>query len=317
MPLTVRGSAFYFGDAVSSDRATLPQFYQQIKNTGSEFQWPFVLREEEVEIRRRVYCDIDDTHFYGIFLSARNAEFQYFVHTENGRVKVEAKSTDGNPPVEMNFFAIRLDSNKGLFSHYLGSYRFQQFLTDLWASYRHFVEMKKAEASEGLDESAAREVKNHFSLNGKRNCSPLFTPGTFEELINRLRSVSEVRMTTYEIDDHSDRSVSNNIKSVHKVYRLNATPADARLKTWVREKRSQAIRLLSSGRTTHTGSVIGEDVYGALLNINFENTMDDYLDFEYDDIGSFEITNIASHPIISEMLTIMSDGILFRPTAQR
>jgi hypothetical protein len=187
MALTVRGSAFYFGEAVDSDRGALPAFYQWIKNKGSAIQWPFIVRDGEVEIKRRIFCNLTDSHFYGIFLSARNAEFQHFIRQEAGRVIVEARSTAGNPPVEMNFVAIRLDSNKGLFSHYIGSYRFQQFMRDLWATYQHFVQTKLAEEIAGLDERAAKEARRRYSLHGKCMHSPLYRL--------RLRPVWKVRQS--------------------------------------------------------------------------------------------------------------------------
>jgi hypothetical protein len=313
----VRGSAFYFGDAVTSDNASFPNFYQWVKNNGSDIQWPFILREGNVEIKRRIFCDLTTTHFYGIFLSSRNAEFQHFVRREGNRVIVEAVSTNGNPPIEMNFFAIRRDSNKGIFSHYLGSYRFQQFLSDLWASYRYFVESKKVEALDGLTEQAADLVRPQYSLREKCNYSPLYTPGTFENLINNLGTISEVRMTTYQVDDQADRAVSNNLTSVHKVYRLNEVRVDGGVRGWLREKRAQSLRLLASGRTVHSGSVIGEGNDGRELNINFENTIEDYLECQYDDIGTFEVTNLAEHRIIADMFNQMNNSIIFRPAQNR
>lgn len=315
MPLMVRGSAFYFGDAVGSEQASLHLFYQWIKDTEQETQWPFIPREGQAQIKRTIFCDVSATHFYGVFLSARNAEYQHFIRREGNRILVEARSTGGNPPVEMNFFAIRLDSNKGLFSHYLGSYRFQQFMADLWASYRHFVDIKKAEElTGGANEN---EVQRRHSLRGKCNHSPLYRPGTFESLIERLSSIAEVRMTTYEVDEPADRPVGNNINSVHKVYRLDAVRVDAGVREWLREKRNQCLRRLASGRIVHSGSVIGEDHQGEELNINFENTLEDYLAYEYDDIGSFEINNLADHQIIADMVRKTSDNLLFEPARRR
>jgi len=317
MALMVRGSALYFGDAVQSERASLPNFYRWIKEVGSEAQWPFMPREGDVQIKRRVYCDVNATHFYGVFLSARNAEFQHFIKREGDRVIVEARSTDGNPPVEMNFFAIRLDSNKGLFSHYLGSYRFTNFLNDLWTSYRHFVEMKMLAELAEVDEAHADEIRRRYSLRGKAAHSPLYTPGTFENLIERLGTMSEVKMTTYEVDGPADQPVANSLKSVHKVYRLEEMQVDAGVRGWLTNVRSQTLRMLASGRTVHSGSVLGEDNQGREMSINFENTLEDYLECRYDDIGTFEVSNLANHELIAEMVAKMNEGILFRPAGNR
>lgn len=317
MALMVHGSALYFGNAADSERASLPNFYRWIKNVGPEAQWPFIPREGEIQIKRSVYCDVNATHFYGVFLSARDAEFQHFVKREGDRIIIEARSTDGNPPVEMNFFAIRLDSNKGLFSHYLGSYRFTNFLNDLWASYRNFVEMKLAEELSEAVEADADEIRRRYSLRGRANHSPLFTPGTFENLVDRLSVMSEVRMTTYEVDGPDDRPVANNLKSVHKVYRLSEIQVDAGVKQWLNSVRSQTMRMLASGKIIHSGSVLGEDNQGREININFENTLEDYLECRYDDIGTFEVSNLVNHELIAEMIAKMNEGILFHPAGNR
>lgn len=317
MALMVRGSALYFGNAVNSEHASLPIFYRWIKEVGSEVQWPFVQREGEVEIKRRLFCGINDTHFFGVFLSARNAEYQHFIKREGDRIIVEAKSTDGNPPVEMNFFAIRLDSNKGLFSHYLGSYRFTNFLNDLWATYRNFVEMKKVEELAVVGEGNADAVNKRYSLRGKASHSPLYTPGTFENLIERLSTMSEVRMTTYEVDGPADQPVANKLKSVHKVYRLEEMQVDAGARGWLNGLRSKTLRRLASGKIVHSGSVLGEDIHGREMNINFENTLEDYLECKYDDIGTFDVSNLANHEIIAEMIAKMNEGILFRSAGNR
>jgi len=313
MALMVRGSAFYFGDAVASDNASLPLFYRWVKGRGTEAQWPFVVREGEVEIKRNLFCDINATHFYGIFLSARNAEFQHYVRRDGNRVIVEARATNGNPPVEMNFFAIRLDSNAGLFSHYLGSYRFQSFLKDLWATYRRFVEITKAEELAQLAGGDLDVVDRQYSIRGKCNHGPLYAPGTFENLVERLTSISKVSMSTYEVDGEADRAVSPNLRSLHKEYRLTEVPMNNESKGWLSRIRAETLRTLASGRTVYNGSVTGEDANGLQLTIDFENTLEDYLEFQYDDIGTFEVNNILNHEIIREIITKMQDGILFRP----
>ncbi|ACH40241.1 MAG: hypothetical protein ACD_55C00169G0003 [uncultured bacterium] len=313
MALTVRGSAFYFGRAVEAPAAAFPDFFRWIKQTGAGVQWPFIVREGDVEIRRRIFCDLTATHFYGIFLSARNTEFQHFVRRENGRVIIEAISTAGNPPIEMNFFAMRMDSNKGLFSHYLGSYRFQQFLSDLWASYQNFVQLKKAETLNGLEGRAAKAVAEAFSLRGRCMHSPLYTPGSFNDLVERLGTMSELRMTTYDVEDPADRPVSNVLKSVHRVYRFDAVRVDAGIRGWLRDRRSDTLHQLASGRTVYNGSVIGLHNDGSPFSIDFENSLENFLDCKYDDIGTFELENIADHQIIRDMLNALDNRILFRP----
>lgn len=317
MALTIRGSAFYFGCSAEAQAASFDNYFAWIKNAGPNAHWPYVPRDEELEIRRSLYCDLDATHFFGIFLSARNAEFQHFVRHVGGRVIVEARSTEGNPPVEMNFFCLRRDSNKGIFSHYLGSYRFQQFLSDLWMTYREFVKQQKEEHLANLQDGESKTaVAKTYSLHERRHDSPLYTPGTFDDLLNRLDIVHEVRATSYAVEGQADQPVSRSLKSVHKVYRLEEANADNSLKQWIQRLRKNSTRRLQSGRTVHSGSVIGAEDSGAKICVSFENTLEDYLDYDYDALGTFEIDRIKHHTIIRAMLEKMDNGLLFAPAEE-
>jgi hypothetical protein len=53
------------------------------------------------------------------------------------------------------------------------------------------------------------------------------------------------------------------------------------------------------------------------MAMGFENSMDDYLSYDYDELGTFEVSNIFVHPIIEEMVAQMGQSILFRPERDR
>ena len=318
MALSIRGSAFYFGDPAQSPRASFSSFYDWIRSKGNDLHWPYIPKDAECEVKRRLFCEQNATHFYGVFLSARNAQFQHFVKQEGNKVIVEAKSTGGNPPVEMNFFALRLDSGKGIFSHYQGSYRFLQFLHDLWSSYRHFVdEMRQLHKAELIANKEKKQTAKQYSLRGRSNYSPLFTPGEFDKLCERLESISEVRATTYKVDSKEDHPVSRILQSVHRVYRLTDAPPDAKLLAWLKKLRGKTTRKLASGLQTHSGSVLGTETGGQPLCISFENTLEDYLDYEYDEIGSLAIDNLSAHPIIKDIIDQTTGALLFAPTVKK
>lgn len=314
MALTIKGSAFFFGKAADAPRVSFDNYFAWLKSIGSDAQWPFIPREGEVEVKRTLFCDLDAQHFFGVFLSARNAEYQHFVKKEGTRVIIEARSTDGNPPVEMNFFCLRRDSNKGIFSHYQGSYRFQQFLHDLWISYKEFVRQQKEDHIAHLSDGETKaRVSPQYSLRERRCDSPLYTPGTFAQLLNRIDVVREVRATSYSVDTPADQPVSNKLKSVHKVYRLDEIPADSTIKQWLNALRQKSARRLQSGTTTHSGSVVGAEASGAELAVSFENTMEDYLEYDYDALGTFDVTTLKQHTIVRAMLEQMDSGLLFAP----
>ena len=315
MALKIRGSAFYFGSSADAPTASFDNYFAWMKEKGPDTHWPYVPSSEDPEIRRSLYCDLDATHFFGVFLSARNAEFQHYVRREGERVIIEARSTEGDPPVEMNFFCLRRDSNKGIFSHYLGSYRFQQFLHDLWMTYREFVKQQKELHLANLQEGESKTaVARTYSLHERRHDSPLYTPGTFNDLLNRLSIIREVRATSYAVDGRADQPVSRSLKSIHKVYRLEKADANNSLKQWIRRLRQNSTRHLQSGRTVHSGSVIGAEDGGADICVSFENTMEDYLEYDYDELGTFEINRIKQHAIVRAILEQMENGLLFEPT---
>lgn len=314
MALTIKGSAFFFGKQADAHRVSFDNYFAWLKSNGSDAQWPFIPRDEEVDVKRTLFCDLDSQHFFGVFLSARNAEYQHFVKKEGTRVIIEARSTEGNPPVEMNFFCLRRDSNKGIFAHYQGSYRFQQFLHDLWITYKEFVKQQKEDHIAHLAEGETKaRVMPQYSLRERRCDSPLYTPGTFAQLLNRIDVVREVRATSYSVDAPDDQPVSNKLKSVHKVYRLDEVPADKGIKQWLTGLRQRSARRLQSGTTTHSGSVIGSEASGAEIAVNFENTMEDYLEYDYDALGTFDVTALKNHTIVRAMLDHMNTGLLFAP----
>lgn len=315
MALTIKGSAFFFGCEADSSKVTFNNYFRWLKDVGSDAQWPFIPRDDDPEIKRTLFCDMDADHFFGVFLSARNAEYQHFVKREGNRVIVEARSTQGDPPVEMNFFCLRRDSNKGIYSHYLGSYRFQQFLHDLWISYKEFVKQQKEDHLANLVEGETKgQIAPQYSVRDRRRYALLYTPGTFAQLLNRLDVVREVRATSYSVDAPEDQPVSNKLKSIHKVYRLDEIPADQGIKQWLTRLRQKSARRLQSGTTTHSGCVIGAEANGADLALSFENTMEDYLEYDYDALGTFDVNAIKQHTIVKAMLDQMSGSLLFAPT---
>jgi len=314
MSLTIKGAPFYFGIEAESERVSFENFYQWLTTQESDAQWPYVHREGEVQVRHNLYCNMDDTHFFGVFLSARNTEFRHFVRRDGDRVIVEARSTEGSPPVEMNFFCIRKDSNKGIFAHYLGSYRFQKFLHDLWITYKDFVKQQKDCHLNNLEEGDTKaRTASLYSLRGRRCISPLYTPGTFSQLIDRLDVIDEVRFTSYEVDAPDDQPVSSKLKSVHKVYRLEEQAVNSGVKQWLTNLRNNSAKHLQSGRTSHSGSIVGKEASGADLMVSFENTMEDYLEYDYDALGTFEVNNIKSHTLVREMVLQMNNNLLFSP----
>ncbi len=316
MSLIIRGSAFYFGDEVSASDSSFEHFFSWIQSQDYDMPWPYHVKLGPAsEIRRQLYFGSNKKYWFGIFISARTSEFQHFVKREGDTVVIEARSTGGDPPVETNFFCLRKDSGKGIFSHYKGSYPFSQFLKDLWNCYRLFVsDNKKKQLDKPKRSKPKKRIETEYSLQSKARYGPLFTPGTFEELVKRFSSIEEIRLTTFEVDVPEDQPVSGRIRNVHKVYRLDPSEkVDSTLLNWIRSLRSKSARELCTGKVAYSGSVVGVEDGDSPLCVSFQNSMDDYLAYNYDELGTFEVDKIFKHPLIQRMVEQMSSGILFDP----
>lgn len=318
--MNVQGSAFYFGNEVDSPKAKFTQYFALLATQPPTGEWP--LHRPFLKgyaYRRRLFINELPDAWCGVILSARATEFHHYVKQVGNVVSVIARETGPDAPVEVNFFCIRKDSNKGIYSNYFGSYAFGGFLNDLWHTYRWFVQNELNECLRSLSRDASADevaqVKDQFSLRARGVYAPIYNPKSFEELVRQLTEVDEVRLTTYNVDTPTDRPVSNRINNVHKVYRLEEgkRALDNKLYAWILKKKEGATRLLKRGGSSFSGSVLGTDRSGELMTIPFNSTLDDHLNFDYDKIGSFDATNLASNPCLAAMLSKLRSGVMFGP----
>lgn len=327
MALSIKGSAFYFGDQVDAPEASFSIFFQWLKaQAAPEREWPFINGKKKPDgFIRQVFFDFNEFYWYGVFISAKTNEFQHYVKKIDGKIIIEAQAVKGNPPVEMNFFCIRRDTCKALFSHYVGSYRFNSFISDLWAHYRHFVDIQKNKVIEDQKENDKGEAKTKgkakklkelgktFSLNGKCNHSALFDPRSFNEMLDKLQKIEVVRLTTYETDSPDDEPVRSRVNTVHKTYRFKMTEhVDSKFRNWVKDMRAVNAKKTKAGKDHFSGSILGLDGEGNDVFINFGQTMRNFLKYDYDQLGTFSVDDLFSHDIIKEMVAKMNDGVLFK-----
>jgi hypothetical protein len=314
--MRVQGSAFFFGDEVQAPTASFDEFFQWLASLDVGTEWPphrpFV---PGYPYRRRFLINIGRDYYCGVVLSERSAEHGHFVRQEGNVITVEARALGANKPVEINFFTLRKDSHKGIYSHYYGSYSFNGFLGDLWREYVRFVEVRKARAVAAREPNESEEVVGRpFSIRGKAKWSPLFNPRDFDALVRELDQLTEVRLTTYEVDGDDDAPASRDISNIHHVYRLKEGVRPTRaLLDWLRGKRDKSNRLLRSGRETFSGSVLGVSADGHEKTIGFGATLDDHLDYDYDQIGTFRSTELAQDPCVAAMIAKMRGELMFTP----
>lgn len=249
----------------------------------------------------------------GVVVSARTTQFHHFVKREGDVVTIEARDTEGDPPVEINFFCLRKDNWKGIYSHYYGSYAFNGYLWDLWSAYRYFAESKRNAALELLGGDDDGEIATLYSMRGKANTAPMFTPKAFQAMLAELSSVGEVRLTTYDINAKSDQPVAGRIRNIHHVFRLEEQHQhlDNKLRAWIMAKRESAKRVLANGKTSLSGSVLGFTPHGQPRTIMFGYNLEDQLDFDYDDIGTFNVATLHQNPCLAAMLAKLRNEAMF------
>lgn len=318
--MKVQGSAFFFGLEAEAAQAKFPGYFDLLAaghGRDNEFpiHRPFV---EGFAYRRRMFVNSIDDAWCGVVLSARASEFHHYVRKVGNVVEVVPRPNGPDAPVEINFFAIRKDTHKGIYSNYYGSYAFSLFLADLWHGYRFYVERCRdahiAGLGNGLTKGELVEARMHFALSGRAKYSPLYNPGTFNDLLRELETVAELRMTTYQVDAPEDAPMGRRIHNLHKVYRVHEAQqtADLPMLRWIRSMRDRAIRPLANGRIIRSGSVIGKKPDGEPMTIPFESKMDDFLNFEYDDIGRFDVAKLSANDCIRQMLAKLRGELLFR-----
>lgn len=316
MAVKVRGSAFMFGREVDSPDADFQSFFSWLLAIDNQPAWPYYRNNHDGDNYRREFFikKIENGPYCGVVISARTSEFRHYVSKIGNKIKITAKNTNGNPPVEVNFFCIRSDNYKGIYSNYHGSYAFSSFLVDLWRTYAFHVKSKYDLIISTVSEIDGVKLKKKYSLQNKNYTSPLYTPGSFNDLLKDMARIREVRYTTYELtDDDNYGPVGSKINNVHKTIRFNSEIVDSGMKDFIYKVRALSARVLKNSQNIkYNGSVFGFDSEGKEYPIDFDSNLDDHLDFDYDDLGDIDIENIYNHTVVKQMMDSVNSKILFK-----
>lgn len=317
MAVKIKGSAFYFGKEVDANDGSFEEYFRWLINIDRDKPWPYHKRfdEKKETYKRQLFIDSNQDFWFGLFISAKTRNFQHYVKRIGDTITIEQRSINGNPPVEVNFFCIRKDSQKGIYSHHSGSYPFGIFINNLWANYRSYIDIKKAFAlSVCTKGKEKKQVNQRYSIIGKNHTGALFLPDDFNRLIDRLKCIDTVKATSYYIDSPSDRAVSKQVLHVHREYKFDITQqTNSKTRRWLKDLRLRSEKILSSGQKIFKGNIHGLDQSNDDLIIDFEKTMKNHLDFDYDNLGTFNVVDIFNHDIIKQMTKKMSNMILFNP----
>lgn len=305
MALKVKGSAFIFGEEVEAEDASISKFCEWLKEYDHKEQWPYKkggYKQEEIQIKRNLYCNCNDNFFYGVFISAKNSDYQHYVKEENGKITVEKLEIgkDNKRTVELNFFCMErtVKEVRGIYSHYLGAYSLGKYLHDMWMAYKYFVDIKKSKS----------DSKKEYSTRKKNKVSPMYTNEEFEALLKTLKTVTAVRARVSQTDNDSMAFETGVLSSVYHEYKFKTkTPlTDVITKSICTIKNK-----ISSNKKRNSGTVTGKNNDGEDVIIGFEYTTKDYLGFEYDDLITFDISALDEYIVINEMIKKLEDKTLF------
>lgn len=298
------------GEAAKAEDASFNSFFEWFQDGATDNYWPpqFASTADSRSYRRSMYLNSNDDLWYGVCLSSKTSEFSHHIHRDGDRVIVKAKPVGDDPPVEINFFCLRRDSWKGIYSHSMGSYPFSLFQSELWRAYKYFVVQKKQEAKLDPEREIDGDTLNDmYTMKGKRDLSALYRPEDFERIAQSLSSFGELRFTTYDIDAPSDRPFQSDIRNVHHNFRFKpGTQPNPNLIGWMKDKISKSVVKLKNGTDKTSGSLLGMDGAGKEITVYFESNLDEYMLFDDEDIASLDIdtTNLAANPCVDRMIKV-------------
>jgi hypothetical protein len=304
MATTVRGLAFRFQSPAIAKEASFENYFSWLANRNNiKHRWPYYRDHDKSDsgYHRSMFVYDSKLHYYGLVFSTRTDKTEHHIETaKDGGIILKQEAVD-KARAEVNFFCLRKDSFKGLYSHYMGSYPMSSFIQELWVQYSHFT-AREWEKKRGLfpTEKAAKKEKHRFSLRGKRQCGPYWNPAGFDHLLTCFEDISEMTFCTYDKINNAGVVPANmGIRSVTQTMRFEKkTKLDQRLTQYVKQCRELSKRTSKNDNVSYNGSVSGIKDNGEEAFIGFEKTMDDYLKLNYDQLGEIALNSLEEHHVI-------------------
>ncbi|MDU9047255.1 MAG: hypothetical protein Q3M30_00280 [Candidatus Electrothrix sp. Rat3] len=330
MALNIKGGSFYFGKEVDAEDASFLKYFDWLSTrNNTEKQWPYFVDKDESSTEKKtdsgdsddevnkpneikkIYVYSSEKYWYGLVISGKTNQFQHTLGDDDGKLVIKAKEISGKPPVELNFFCIRKNSGKGIYSHYVGSYPFRIFISDLWGSYRFFVSMQKDKAL--LEQQGSKsKIKKSYSVSKKCLAGPLYTPQSFERLLVDLKYIDKLCLTTYEIDSEEDQAVVDALTSKRTIYRFNKEHLiDKTIKNWVTAIRLKTKLVLKDNKVKYHGALYGYNNSSNRVSIDFDKTLENFLEYDYDKIGTIELEKLFDHEILQLMISSLESEEIF------
>lgn len=298
MARKMKGSAFHFGKVSEAGGYTLGDYLTWLRERNGTANWPTYARVDAAfeDVIQKVWIEFNTDIVVGVIVSADQHRHELYEVEENGHTIIRQRRIDGRPPVEINLFAMRLDSRNGLYAHARKSFPFRHFMVALNRSYRQFLRESGSPSERAL------------AINEEDITTPLFNREGFDRLVQGLTNVDLLTVSAPTPLTPDGAPHAPFISSSSHTYRMREVNG------------SRAARFLSfmrgysvDGRAAKKarGSVHGRDAENHPITIRFENTMDDYLEIDYSTVTDVDTTQIMQHPVVRNMARIIRAQPLF------
>jgi len=297
MAKSVKGTAFHFGDTFTAKDLTAADFTAWLEARHGVTGWPFAFRHPSrrpPKVTRRCFFDKDADYFCGLIVTSHGDKHDHYEEQRGGKTFIVQREIKGAPPVQLNFFAIRIDTENGIYTSYRGSYSFGDFLTDIWRAYCAFAE------------EATGNSQRKLKLFERFNTTPLVNRESFKNLVGQMSQVFEVRVSTPDAMAPEEAPEEPDIKGSTHVYRLGDNAPGKKFFSWV-----NWLRLKSFKNKRHHGAVIGAKPGGERMSVNFGDTLDDHLQIPYDALGDVDTESVMAHDVIQRLIVRLKGNALF------
>lgn len=227
---------FEFATQVSDPEADLGAFLNWLDLQSGQL-WPISKNSSRGIV---IHCKTDNIKniWYGAIVSRSLLQD---IYSQQGGQFIKMNIPPGSV---LNFFAMRRDSFRGLYSQYHGTISISNFIDGLYKDYHSFVHAKKAEAIRNLgaleekQELKAEKILNkRFAFRGKKKQGILQDKTNFR---NELENIASLNKVSFSLYDHAaekfpddEPELQQGVKTACSEYSFNDISLTRHIKDWL------------------------------------------------------------------------------------
>lgn len=245
----------------------------------------------------------------GVLIKIRDAKSMFSVSGEDGKLQIVKKDFDpGEKQTELNFFLIRKDSGKGLYSYYHHSTHMNSFAKALAAVHfainrRYRAELNRKVKEKEMKEKEAKEARTKLK---PFEYSIICRPEGTKQLIKRLDEIKKVNLSFEDWESQADddtKALVQHAKTAGISMNFESGSPLAQIKNTL-------VSLLSKGGLKKM-RVEGTDPDGLGQIINLEDNLEAFATEDYDAFAShvseLDLTNLDASWKKSKALKWLQD----------